>query len=274
MVDLIRTGAERIGSRRRASVPAGPARVLRAVESDAGPESAALPTDARDDALAIALAQTRNAERERLADALHDEVAPMLFMARMALEACQQAAAPTAERLAHANDLLSRSESVVREMLGSLAERTAGFVVELGRLVDTLEARHGVPITPDISSSGDDALASLDPAGIEALLRATQEAVTNAVKHAQPTRVAVTVSAADGWLTLGVVDDGAERTDADGGVGGGYGLASVRRDVRRLGGRLTLTVGPDRGAELSVRLPLAAASTSPEGSAAAMGSRS
>jgi signal transduction histidine kinase len=82
--------------------------------------------------------------------------------------------------------------------------------------------------------------------------RIVQEALTNTLKHAGPTRASVRIEYRPGALRLRIRDFGV------GGIPGtgGYGLAGMRRRVARLGGEIV--VGPRRegGFEVAVDLPL------------------
>jgi signal transduction histidine kinase len=77
------------------------------------------------------------------------------------------------------------------------------------------------------------------------------EAVTNAVKHAAPSRIVVRTAREDGTLLLVVADDG---------VGGalpasGTGLPGLADRVAAHGGTLTLESPPGAGTRVAVRLP-------------------
>ena len=77
------------------------------------------------------------------------------------------------------------------------------------------------------------------------------EGLTNAVKHARASRVAVSAARANGSLVVSITDDG---------VGGaaparGSGLAGLADRVHAQGGRLRLESAPGMGTSLTVELP-------------------
>ncbi|WP_217575411.1 sensor histidine kinase [Streptomyces sp. GbtcB7] len=76
--------------------------------------------------------------------------------------------------------------------------------------------------------------------------RIVQEALTNVVKHAAPTRCLVSVTAQDGVLTIGVTDDGPGPGHRPTVPGGDMGLVGMRERALAHGG--TLTAGPRPGA--------------------------
>ena len=85
-----------------------------------------------------------------------------------------------------------------------------------------------------------------------ALVHIAREAVTNAVKHAAPSEIAVTLSRSDEWH-LRVRDNGCGFAPAQ--ARRGFGLESIRGHVDELGGRLLLTSGAGTGTTIEVFLP-------------------
>jgi len=89
-----------------------------------------------------------------------------------------------------------------------------------------------------------------------AAYRIVTEAVTNAVRHADPRVVAVTMSVEDGDLVLRVRDDGTGvQPDAVPGVG----LTSMEERAAEVGGTLLIDSGAD-GTTVTARLPMPGAS--------------
>jgi signal transduction histidine kinase len=82
--------------------------------------------------------------------------------------------------------------------------------------------------------------------------RIVQEALTNALKHAGPARVRVTVRYTEDGLELEVVDDGA---GDPGGTESGHGLIGMRERVALYGGSLRAGARPGGGYAVGVRLP-------------------
>jgi signal transduction histidine kinase len=82
------------------------------------------------------------------------------------------------------------------------------------------------------------------------LLPIAQELVVNAVKHAEPTRIDVSVRAAGGAIVLEVCDDGLgiDTARSERAVQAGHiGLAVVRQRVEDAGGRFEIAARPDGG---------------------------
>jgi signal transduction histidine kinase len=95
------------------------------------------------------------------------------------------------------------------------------------------------------------------------LLRAAQEALANAHKHASASQVVLTLSYMDGMVVLDVQDNGAgfdttrlSLSPADQHAGG-FGLKALRERVEQLGGMLSIESSCSEGTTIAVALPAA-----------------
>ncbi|MBU2666268.1 two-component sensor histidine kinase [Actinoplanes bogorensis] len=123
----------------------------------------------------------------------------------------------------------------------------------LGAAVD-IARRAGLTVEADI----DEAVTTLDSVRGLAVLRLTQEALTNVAKHAGPSAHArLRVAVEGGNVIWEVSDDGGPDTTAKPPPGGGHGLTGMRERVEVLGGELT--AGPaGRGWRVGTVLPVGA----------------
>ncbi|MFI6133598.1 sensor histidine kinase [Micromonospora sp. NPDC051141] len=104
----------------------------------------------------------------------------------------------------------------------------------LGVTVDRAR-QAGVTVEADV----DPAIGTLDAVRGQAVLRLTQEALTNVAKHAGATaRARLSVSMVDGAVHWAVSDDGRGAAPTVVPVGGGHGIVGMRERVEVLGGRL------------------------------------
>jgi two-component system sensor histidine kinase UhpB len=130
---------------------------------------------------------------------------------------------------------------------------TLGLAVSLENLVRdwqrrfpavALTVRHEIP-------------ADLGPSVALAIYRVVQEGLINALRHAQPSRVDVAVSADSRRIAVSVRDDGVG-LPADWSRAGHFGLRGLAERVAQLGG--TFAVGnADRGVEILAEIPLGSA---------------
>ncbi|MFI5836764.1 sensor histidine kinase [Micromonospora sp. NPDC051300] len=135
---------------------------------------------------------------------------------------------------------LRRLVAVLRDPDGVRGD-AALTVIELGALPAALGAavdrarQAGVVVEADV----DAAVGTLDAVRGQAVLRLTQEALTNVAKHAgAAARARLAVSVVDGAVHWAVTDDGHGAAPAGVPSGGGHGLVGMRERVEVLGGRL------------------------------------
>ncbi|KAB1937001.1 two-component sensor histidine kinase [Micromonospora sp. ALFpr18c] len=110
----------------------------------------------------------------------------------------------------------------------------SGLPAALGATVDRAR-QTGVTVEADI----DPAVGALDAVRGLAVLRLTQEALTNVAKHAGPSALArLVVAVRDGAVHWEVSDDGRTGMPTAVPTGGGHGITGMRERVEVLGGRL------------------------------------
>src|SRR5499427_5774328 len=197
-----------------------------------------------------ATGEARVAERARIAREIHDAISQHLFALRM-IAAGMRRADPGNQQ---ARAIERISEEALRDMQMLLTELRpasldgAGLAPALQEICAAYHDRLGVTV----DASLDDVTV---PAPVEhALLRITQEACANAVRHGNARRLAVSMTRQDGHVELAVRDTG---TGFDPAVPhAGSGLAHIRDRVAELGGTVDIDSAPGRGAVLTVRVPV------------------
>ena len=192
----------------------------------------------------------RAAERARIAREVHDAISQHLFGLRM-IAAGMRRADPGNQQVRAIERI---SEEALRDMQALLIElRPAsldgeGLAPALQELCAGYHDRLGVTVDADL----DDITV---PAPVEhALLRITQEACANAVRHGHASRLAVSMARQDGHVELAVRDTGTGFDPAA--PHAGFGLAHIRDRVAELGGTVDIDSAPGRGAALTVRVPV------------------
>jgi signal transduction histidine kinase len=197
-----------------------------------------------------ATGDARDAERARIAREIHDAISQHLFGMRM-IAAGMRRADPDNQQ---AQAIERISDEALRDMQALLSELRpasldgAGLASALEEICTAYRDRLGVSVD-----------ASLDevtvPAPVEfALLRITQEACTNAIRHGSARSLAVSMTRRDGHVELAVRDTGTGFDPAA--QHGGSGLAHIRDRVAELGGTVDIDSAPGRGAALTIRVPV------------------
>jgi signal transduction histidine kinase len=192
----------------------------------------------------------RAAERARIAREIHDAISQHLFALRMIAAGMRRA--DPGNQQAQAVERIS--EDALRDMQTLLIELQpasldgGGLAPALQEICAAYHDRLGVTV----DASLDDVTV---PAPIEhALLRITQEACANAVRHGNARRLAVSMTRQDGHIELAVRDAGTG-FDPDA-PQAGSGLAHIRDRVAELGGTMDIDSAPGRGAALTVWVPV------------------
>ena len=205
-------------------------------------------------------------ERNRIAQELHDAVAQKLFSLRLTAEAAATLVERALPRDRSAGPQLERAVerlAAVRALAAEAADELRAIVVGLrppelaGDGLDTALRKHAELLNrvheARVAFVGH-SVPRLSPAREEAVYRVAQEALHNALRHAQPRTVEISLAADGGALTLEVRDDGKGFNPAD---VASLGLASMRERARAAGGRLAVASQPGRGTTVRLEVPVA-----------------
>jgi signal transduction histidine kinase len=200
--------------------------------------------------------QAAEEERLRIARELHDVVAHNV--SAMAIQA-------GAARVAGGSD---------KEALASIEQSARDTVAELNKLLGVLRKSPDAPLAPQPRLNDIDTL--LKPArdaGLTATMKTTgepralpaavelsayriiQEAITNVLKHANASRIEVTVDYGPGVLNLTISDNGSGDS-APHATGSGHGLIGMRERVGLFGGDLSTASSSLGGFTVRATLPV------------------
>jgi signal transduction histidine kinase/HAMP domain-containing protein len=195
--------------------------------------------------------------RRRIERDLHDGTQQRLVTLKLQLANIKNAS-PTGEALVSE---LSRVEGELASALDELREMSRGIHPAilseggLGPALRGLARRSPIPVVLDVTTSG-----RLGEPVEAAAYFVASEALANATKHAQASRIDVSLAPRDGALLLSIRDDGVGGAD----IGQGSGLVGLRDRVEALGGAIRIESPPGAGTLLVVALPLEAEQTESE----------
>ncbi|MCH7809126.1 MAG: GAF domain-containing sensor histidine kinase [Chloroflexi bacterium] len=198
-------------------------------------------------------------ERNRLARDLHDSVKQTLFSISLTAEATAQLIeAEPAEAKAQAETLRDLARQAVEEMRSLIFElrpaelESEGLLETLRKHVDVVRRVSRL----DVQLRGD--TYETLPVDIERqLLRIAQEALSNAVKHAQATSVKLDLGVTDGRVRLSVRDDGRGFDPDEPGIRSKrLGITSMEERAGELGGELSIESTPGQGTIVVVEAPV------------------
>jgi signal transduction histidine kinase len=193
-----------------------------------------------------------------MAREIHDTIAQGLTGVITQLEAAGQVKADPTElqrRLDNATGLARESLAEARRAVQAVVP----VPLEDRRLPDALEdvvarwsSLSGVPSELITTGSPE----PLHPEVDVAVLRVVQEALANVAKHAQASRVGVTLSYMGDIVNIDVRDDGVGFSAGNGSApDGGFGLVAMRQRIELLTGTLEIESEPGTGTAISASVP-------------------
>lgn len=185
-------------------------------------------------------------DRDRIARDLHDHVIQRLFAVGLALQGTipRARSAEVQQRLSESVDDLQQVIQEIRTAIFDLHGGQSG-ITRLRQRLDEAIAQFATPkIRTTVQYSGP--LSVIDAALADHAEAVVREAVSNAVRHADATSLAITVAAND-ELVIEVVDNGRGITDSI----TGSGLTNLGRRAADAGG--SLTIGPADGGGTRLR---------------------
>lgn len=208
-------------------------------------------------ALSHSLIALQDRERADLARDLHDELGPLLFGIRVDAHAITSAAGRgglSPEEAAARADSVVRAAAAIRALSRRILNRLRPMGLDhlpaLSVITDLMQGlAHQHPCV-HFHHELDPAAFGRSEATDLTLYRLAQEALLNAVRHGQPTRVDLTVVAGPTSIELCVRDNG-------GGLSGppGHGITGMHERVRALGGHLQIATQADGCTRVHARLP-------------------
>ncbi|WP_068053638.1 sensor histidine kinase [Nocardia xishanensis] len=199
----------------------------------------------------------RLAERERLAQEIHDTVAQGLSSIQLLLHAAERADPqhPALPQIRLARETAAENLAETRGLIAELAP----VPLEGSSLAEALERICRRAETPSLRTQ---LVVEGEPERLAmpieaALVRIAQGAVANVVQHANAGRMRLTLTYADTDVHLDVVDDGVgmDREASARTASGGFGLPAMRARVEQQGGSMAVESEPGHTA-VSVSFPL------------------
>ena len=191
-------------------------------------------------------------DRERIGRDLHDMVIQRLFAAGMSLQAVAALAEPAsvAERIMGTIDALDDTIRDIRNTIFELHLRRDPAPSErLSNLISDRTELLGFAPTLTVTGVLDDLASEL----VDDLLATLAEALSNAIRHAAATSVAIVIERRDDALCLRVADDGVGIPDDP---PRGHGLNNMLWRAANHGGRCVWFPGDERGTVMEWRVPL------------------
>jgi PAS domain S-box-containing protein len=203
------------------------------------------------------LIETQEAERRRIARALHDEIGQTLTAIRIQLSAAQPSAPSAAA--AHLKEGVELIDAALQQVRGLSLDLRPPLLDDLG-LVAALRShfnREGARAGLEVELSAEPSEIRVRSEVETACFRIVQEALTNVIRHADAQFVEVELELREGELHLRVRDEGKgfnPRAPMD---PTHLGLLGMKERAFIVGGTVEVISAPGRGTEIHARFPLA-----------------
>ena len=212
----------------------------------------------------VAIFEARLAERTRIARDLHDTLLQSFQAALMNLSAVALMLPDHPDARKRLERVLDQARQAVTEARNAIQGLRSSVVLN-NELAESFRAL-GEELTvgqiggscPELQVYGEGPARELAPVVSEEVYRIGCEAVRNACRHAQASRVVVAIQCADRYFRLRISDNGKGIDPyilADGGRTGHHGLLGMRERARLARGKLTVLSKPESGTEIELTIP-------------------
>jgi two-component system, NarL family, sensor histidine kinase DegS len=205
--------------------------------------------------MSLRIIQAQEAERQRMAEDIHDGPAQVLTNAIFQVEYLDRMLTQE-EREAHAElaflrDMLRGGLDEVRSYISDLRPPVAdvGLASAIADRAQQLEERHGIVVEAAVEGIDE----RLTPSARASVLRILQEALQNVRKHAAASRVSIGLEGD----TLVIADNGRgfDLMRLASSAGRNFGLQFMRERAELMGGQLQIESRQGEGTRLLLRLP-------------------
>jgi signal transduction histidine kinase len=221
--------------------------------------------------MARQVAEAQERERFSIAQELHDTTQQFLgrlpFYLAMSRDAVRTDPAEAESLLERCLADVETAAQTLRQIRNNLAPtRLAQNLGQpLRALVEQTQQRTGLALQLEMEPAVEAGLAG-QPEARHALYRVVQQAIDNAVAHAQATAITISLRADASQIHFSISDNGhgsseAERSQAA--ERGSFGLKSMQARITSLGGEFALESAPGQGTTVRGWLPVVAASPAP-----------
>ncbi len=198
-------------------------------------------------------------ERSRIASDCHDTLMAGFAAISWQLEATAklfrdggESETPTARSCDLARSMVAHCQAEARRIIWDL--RDAGEVTNvlshaLEQAIESHRLRESVQTTFELTGNE----IEIAPGAVHHLVCIGQEAVSNALRHAEPSHIGVVLRYERDSLTLSIRDNGRGFQISDSTARSGhFGIAVMEERARKLGGTLRLTTSAEAGTEVAV----------------------
>ncbi len=208
--------------------------------------------------LLMAIMSAEDNERQKISSAIHDGLQQMLICTSLEFE---QVKAENEGKLVKnkaftqglefLNKAINESRNIAHTLLPKTVE-DSGLVGALEEMVSRLELLSRVKIK--LACEIDEVL--IDTSISLRLYHIVQEAVNNALKHAHPSVISITLTMLENKLLLNIIDDGDgfDPNTIDSKLS--FGIRTMEQKAKAISGEFTIDSAPGKGTNITIEIPL------------------
>jgi signal transduction histidine kinase len=200
-------------------------------------------------------------ERNRLARDLHDTLEQQLVGVALQLDGAQKALRASPDRASASMDIASRmlrhTRLEARRSVWDLRSQVLeshGLGMALKTMAEGVSSSQGPLVEVEVTGESHPL-----PKGVDfQLLRVAQEALTNALKHANASRIRILLETTPDLTLLSVSDDGQGFTPPSAAHSNEmhFGMLGIQERAIRIGAELSIIGAPGKGCTVKLTLPL------------------
>ncbi len=214
--------------------------------------------------LALESLRIEEAERRRLARAVHDNIGQELALAKMRLQSSMQSTMGP-DAMAILDKVCKLLDKVMQDVHSLTFELSSPLLYEVGLvaaveqwLAEEIRKKHGIKykLAADVKSKAFDHELSAT------VFRVVRELLINVIKHAKAKNIRVGIKELKGALSVAIEDDGVGfdvakfETALRKGKKTKFGLFSAKEQLEFLGGKFRIESVPKKGTKVSMTIPL------------------
>lgn len=189
---------------------------------------------------------------QQIGKELHDNVGQLLSTSRMLIGLTERALQNPPDTLLTANATLGQAINEIRSLAKSLDKEWLerfSFSENIQTMIERINAGRTIAVdylqTVELPLRSDEQII---------LFRIVQEAIQNAVKHAVPTHMRITVEPEEHHYRITIIDDG--KGFEMSAVKKSMGITNMQHRVQLLQGTIQFNSIPDGGTTVAIRLPV------------------
>lgn len=194
-------------------------------------------------------------ERDRISMELHDGIIQALYAMGMNLDLLRLNGGANPDELRTSIESVNQVIDDIRRYILDL-HLTGHQKTTIYEYLETMLSRLHIPSRIQVSLDAPREVPLFKPATFEAILQMTNEAVSNAIRHAKATRINIMAVQTANALQITVADDGKGFDLEALSSHNGLGVRNVQQRAALHGGEVKIDTAPGKGTRVTIAMPI------------------